>query len=453
VVTSPEVKISTNPDGDVVATTPDGYTVTASPKGDMSVQSPDGSNRGIGRDGTISISDGKGWSMTSSSDGSRSTTTMSSPDGTTIGRDSDGTTSIGRPDGSQTTFRADGTVVHTAPDGTTTVKEPDGTTTVSTPDGRTTITQPDGDVYIENPNGTITGPVINEPGLESVPLPNESIVIGAAESIAETVEFLWSISPLRAIVDKDGWDATIDRLASGLWHAVTNPGDFAEALINLDAWREDPFRAFGRLLPDVAAAALGWGGGAAAKIDDVAGGLARASTWLDNLGGGLTKGPDGVWRQQPSIGDDIADGVTVREGRANRTAAPEPSATLGASLRGTGELPPGPGYDAHHIVPTNAGGEALDEVREAGKEALEGPLDQAANGAWLPNNQAVANEAGGTLHLDYLHTDAGSELYAAEIKARFTDPTTNEPLRGQAFLDKLAETKQELNNGTFRIRY
>jgi hypothetical protein len=481
VVASAGVDLHATPGGDFEARTKDGYVVTASQQGDLWVRAPDGGTRGIGRDSTISISDGEGWSVVSSSDGTKSTTTVRAPDGSILATDSDGTRSVGRPDGSQTTYHPDGTIVHTSPDFTTTVTEPDGTTRTTTPDGTTEIREADGDLYYEYPDGTMTGPVVNEPGLESED-PLVKIGVGALEASRDIVELGWSISPLRRMIDPEGWNRTVEGMASGLWYGVNHPVEFAKAAIDLDTWREDPLRAMGHLVPGILAAAAGAGmaaaaskleataGAAATKLEETAAiaasrleGAAAAGGRLEDVAGaastledfaeqGLTRGPDGVWRQA-NLGDDIGEGLTVREGRAmDRTAAPKPSETLGAALRASGEQPPGPGYEAHHIIPTNEGGAALDPIREAARDALagSGKLDSARNGVWLPENQEVANEAGGVLHMDYLHSNG--DLYAAEIRARFTGPD-GAPLRGDRFLERLDQVKAEMLDGLFRIRF
>ena len=288
VVASPDVQLRVTPDGDLEATTRDGYMVIASPKGDMSVTSPDGSTGGLGRDGTISASDGEGWSVVYSADGTRSTTTVAGPDGTIVARSTDGTTTIGSPDGTEMTFNPDGTVVQTDPGrGNVRVWEPDGTFRLISPDGTTTRIEPDGDMYYEYPDGTFHGPVMSEPGLESID-PAAEVGIGALEGVRDLGVSLWSVAPIRALIDSDGYKQTMADLWNGLQHTINDPIGTAKAIAN-DALRDGPLRAIGRLAPDMAiGAATGGAGIVATKVDDVA----RAATKLDDLAGAATKVDD-----------------------------------------------------------------------------------------------------------------------------------------------------------------
>jgi hypothetical protein len=200
------------------------------------------------------------------------------------------------------------------------------------------------------------------------------------------------------------------------------------------------------------------GGASLGKADDVADGATD-----------VVRGGDNVWRSADEY--DEFDGLRVHDapdegtprspepddlGRGSRqadadTSAPPPSKALGDSLRAAGEEAPGPGHDAHHIVPTGLGGERLDPIREAVREAT-GPtgLNDARNGVFLPHDSAVENPGTRMTH-EYIH--ANQAAYETEVIRRFTIDAgdgTREPLRGDELLDALDRFKQDLSDPDFR---
>lgn len=108
---------------------------------------------------------------------------------------------------------------------------------------------------------------------------------GAWEATVGLVEFAWSISTIRMLVDPVGYAQTVASYVGTAQFAVQHPGEFAKAVVDWDTWKENPARALGRLVPDIALAAATAGAGAAAKG-------ARGMKALDNLADGAKNTPN-----------------------------------------------------------------------------------------------------------------------------------------------------------------
>jgi hypothetical protein len=67
------------------------------------------------------------------------------------------------------------------------------------------------------------------------------------------------------LYDPDGYLEDMTGMAKGLQYGVTHPVEFAKAVTNWDMWLEDPARALGQLVPELALAFATGGAGAAAK--------------------------------------------------------------------------------------------------------------------------------------------------------------------------------------------
>ena len=114
---------------------------------------------------------------------------------------------------------------------------------------------------------------------------------GAWEATTGLVEFAWSISPSRLMVDPDGWVRDLEGLGTGLAFGVTHPVELGKALIDWDTWQESPGRAIGHLVPDLLLALGTAGTGTAAargaraveKLDDLAD-VATTFNRLDRAG-------------------------------------------------------------------------------------------------------------------------------------------------------------------------
>lgn len=88
---------------------------------------------------------------------------------------------------------------------------------------------------------------------------------GAWEATVGLVEFAWSISTVRMLVDPVGYAQTVASYVQAAQFAVQHPGDFAKAVVDWDTWKQNPARAIGHLVPDIALAVATGGAGAAAS--------------------------------------------------------------------------------------------------------------------------------------------------------------------------------------------
>lgn len=126
---------------------------------------------------------------------------------------------------------------------------------------------------------------------------------GAWETTTGLASMLWGFSQARKIVDPDGWQRQVEDTARGVIHAVQNPLEALKAITDWDTWVTNPERAFGRLLPDILAAAVSGGASSAAS------GAGKAVTAVKRIneilktakaraGKGAAPprlGPDGTW--------------------------------------------------------------------------------------------------------------------------------------------------------------
>gem|GEM_PF-2431352 len=83
--------------------------------------------------------------------------------------------------------------------------------------------------------------------------------------IAETVVLIAELSPVRMLIDPEGWARDVTDLGKGLWYGVTHPVEFAKLLVDWETWKDNPLRAFGKLIPDIAIAIATAGAGTAAS--------------------------------------------------------------------------------------------------------------------------------------------------------------------------------------------
>ncbi len=88
---------------------------------------------------------------------------------------------------------------------------------------------------------------------------------GAWEATTGLLEFAWSVSTVRMMVDPDGWLTDMQALGTGLAYGVTHPVELGKVLIDWETWQESPGRAIGHLLPDLLLTLATAGGGAAAR--------------------------------------------------------------------------------------------------------------------------------------------------------------------------------------------
>jgi hypothetical protein len=113
------------------------------------------------------------------------------------------------------------------------------------------------------------------------------------------------------------------------------------------------------------------------------------------------------------------------------------SEVLGGNLGATGDAKPEEGYEAHHIVPTRAGGKGMQDVRDKlDRLGING--NEAANGVWLPGSTAPEDAS------EAYHPRLNNKLYNDTIEIEFRNVTT----RGEA-LDALQKIKNALRNNNF----
>jgi A nuclease of the HNH/ENDO VII superfamily with conserved LHH len=171
---------------------------------------------------------------------------------------------------------------------------------------------------------------------------------GAFDAVKDPALMLYHLSPY----SPDAGESWLN-LGKGLWHGVTHPVEFGEALIGLDALRERGFAYWAGNLAPAAAAAFFTGGGSAAlrgatATERVVGGLSDASRlaravperkfWKDISHFEGTK----VYRR-----NDLIDPAKVdKVGRTNLERMADGLAPIG---------PDGKSVNLHHMIQTQDG--------------------------------------------------------------------------------------------------
>ncbi|MFF0573628.1 hypothetical protein [Streptosporangium saharense] len=77
---------------------------------------------------------------------------------------------------------------------------------------------------------------------------------GFVESLAGLGKMAIDFFPARMAVDHMGWQRNVSDLSQTLAYGIENPTEFAKSALDWDTWTSNPERAFGHLLPDIAAA-------------------------------------------------------------------------------------------------------------------------------------------------------------------------------------------------------
>jgi hypothetical protein len=129
--------------------------------------------------------------------------------------------------------------------------------------------------------------------------------------------------------------------------------------------------------------------------------------------------------------------VATGESSSDDVIVAQDSKFLGDNLRTSGRRSPGEGYGAHHIAPSRAGDERMDELR-ARLDDLKLDLNDAANGVWLPGSNAAEDATGA------YHPSLNNKQYNTAIIDAFKDVTT----RDQA-IDVLKRIAEKLLEGKF----
>jgi hypothetical protein len=87
------------------------------------------------------------------------------------------------------------------------------------------------------------------------------------------------VSQVRMVIDPQGWFHDVKGIGEGLVWGVAHPVAFAKAIADWDTWLENPARAAGRLVPDIAlllaTAGAGDAGGRGARAAERAAGAAK----------------------------------------------------------------------------------------------------------------------------------------------------------------------------------
>ena len=108
-----------------------------------------------------------------------------------------------------------------------------------------------------------------------------SFVDGVWDGTVGIVKFAWEMSPIRMMVDPQGWWHDQVNMGKALWWGVHHPVEFGKAITNWDEWVRDPAHAFGELVPNLLlAAATGGTGAAATATREAAGALADTAAAL-----------------------------------------------------------------------------------------------------------------------------------------------------------------------------
>jgi hypothetical protein len=88
---------------------------------------------------------------------------------------------------------------------------------------------------------------------------------GVGDATWGTGKFLWSVSQVRMVIDPDGWARDVKGIGEGFVWGWSHKVEFAKAIVDWDTWKENPARAAGRLVPDIALTLATVGAGAAGK--------------------------------------------------------------------------------------------------------------------------------------------------------------------------------------------
>ena len=153
--------------------------------------------------------------------------------------------------------------------------------------------------------------------------------------------------------------------------------------------------------------------------------------WAQNL---LVRAQLSAQQLQKYIGTTTFPGLVVTA--AELVMLKSSAEKLASAPTNAGEPRP-EGYEPHHMVPSRAGGAAMDELRQR-LQGMGIDLDGATNGVWLPSARAPENASGA------YHPRLNNAEYNDALVGRLAGVTD----RGRAEAI-LADVKVELKNGTF----
>lgn len=138
--------------------------------------------------------------------------------------------------------------------------------------------------------------------------------LGVWDGVYGLGEMAWSLSPTRALIDPDGYWSDVSDMGRGIAYGVTHPVEFAKAVTNWEMWMDNPARALGQLVPDLAITIATAGGGAAATAGrrgldavDTAADLGRAVDRVGDTAESLTD----MSRMRRIVDDVATDPVDI----------------------------------------------------------------------------------------------------------------------------------------------
>ena len=88
---------------------------------------------------------------------------------------------------------------------------------------------------------------------------------GVTDATWGTGRFLWNVSQVRMVTDPEGWFHDVKGIGEGFVWGIGHPVEFGKAIADWDTWKENPARAAGRLVPDIALLLATAGAGAAGR--------------------------------------------------------------------------------------------------------------------------------------------------------------------------------------------
>ncbi|WP_188037022.1 putative T7SS-secreted protein [Actinotalea sp. JY-7885] len=164
--------------------------------------------------------------------------------------------------------------------------------------------------------------------------------LGMAEGTVAMIEGWWQFSAVRFISDPDAVISDGVAVATGLYTGLReDPEALVKAMVDYDTWRTEPFRAAGRLVPDLIIVGATAGGGAAASA-----GL-RGSRFLRTVAGErdspTAQGPSAS--REPGHGDHPEEEALDVEPRSMPTFDEflrDPEALRGAAWEDVRQLVP-----------------------------------------------------------------------------------------------------------------
>lgn len=109
--------------------------------------------------------------------------------------------------------------------------------------------------------------------------------VGAAEGVRSLAGLAVDVFPLRYFYDREGYDATSERLAGALKYAGSNPGEIVKAALDLDTLKSDPAKWAGQIAPDLLLLLATAGMAYAARSASAASRIERVEEAISRAGG------------------------------------------------------------------------------------------------------------------------------------------------------------------------